>query len=102
MVNLRFAISLLASTSLALLIGWGAGALLPLLPAQCGLAPSEAQAQMSKDESAMRAKSDKLNAEARARTRAATERMHRILQEKRQGKRGFPDDFNTVPGDKKR
>jgi uncharacterized protein (UPF0335 family) len=38
-------------------------------------------------------RSRELNARAQKDTRAAVERMHRILQEKRQGQRGLSDDF---------
>jgi hypothetical protein len=62
-----------------------------------------AEIKMSKpDPSAMRAKAQELNAKSHARNLAATERMRRILLEKREGQRGFPKDFNTIPGDKKR
>ncbi len=61
-------------------------------------ATATAQITMSNDAKAMQAKSVKLNAKAQTRTTAAIERMKRILREKRQGKRGFTQDFNTVPG----
>ena len=65
--------------------------------------PLHAEIKMSKsDPAAMRAKSKELNAKSRERNLAATERMRQILLEKRQGKRGFSKNFNTLPGDKKR
>lgn len=39
-----------------------------------------------------------LQAKAKARTKAATTRLKTHLKEKRQGKYGFPKDFNTVQG----
>ena len=65
--------------------------------------PLHAEIKMSKpNPTNMRTKSKELNAKSRERNLAATERMRKILLEKRQGKRGFSENFNTIPGDKKR
>ncbi len=61
---------------------------------------AQAQMNMSKDAKAMQSKGQKLNARAKERTQAAIKRMHRILKDKRQGKRGFESDFATIPGPK--
>lgn len=65
-------------------------------------ASAQSNITMSKDANAMRTKAQQLNSSSDARTRAAVERMRRILTEKRHGNRGFSKDFNTIPGDKKR
>ncbi len=61
---------------------------------------AQAEISMSKDPKSMQAKGQKLNAKSKTRTRAAVERMKRILKEKREGKRGFDKDFATIPGPK--
>ena len=57
-----------------------------------------AQMSMSKDAKSLQAKGKTLNAKAKQRTKAAVERMQRILKDRRQGKRGFEKDFATIPG----
>ena len=94
-----FARKLLLATLFSALIlsGWA------LESAVFESSPLHAEIKMSKsDPAAMRAKSKELNTRSRERNQAATERMRQILLEKRQGKRGFSKNFNTLPGDKKR
>lgn len=91
----------LRRAGLIILLGW----VLAFVPAEFSIVPcgsSPACAQLSRGQSAMQAKSKELQKKSHARTMAAIKRMHRILNEKRQGKYGFPADFNTVPGDPKR
>ncbi len=64
------------------------------------LPTAKAEITMSKDPKSMQAKGQTLNAKSKTRTRAAVERMKRILKEKREGKRGFDKDFATIPGPK--
>ena len=91
----------LKSGSVLLLSGW----LLTATGTECTISPclsSCAYAQMSSNQSEMLKKSKELQEKAHARTIAAVKRMHKIIKEKRRGKKGFSADFNTVPGDKKR
>lgn len=88
---------LLSALSFSIWSGWA------LAPAFLGTDSARAEIKMSKpDPATMRSKAQELNAKSHARNIAATERMRRILLEKREGQRGFPKDFNTIPGDKKR